>query len=128
MSFSAALVNYYEAGIALTDSSGKVICFGFATNGGATMEASYYSSPTVQSSIVFNTPIQSGAQFGINDDGTNIKFLISYDGVTSFVVGSVSRTALLSAGPTSIGIFLNAYNQPITMNVTHWNASLPGAM
>jgi hypothetical protein len=43
-------------------------------------------------------------------------------------VWSASRTAFLAAGPTTIGIFANAYSQPVVMNVAHWSAALPGPL
>ena len=125
-------VAYSNFGIALADASGKLITWGNwtgATTGGNDIEVNYYNSYTSRSSFTGqNGTVITAPLIGINDDGTNLNFLFSYDGVTSFKGYSASRTAWLAAGPTKMGIFTMGYSQPTTANFVHWASNLPGPM
>jgi len=126
ISSNAGSSAYSEYGIVLADGSGKYISFDFETNP-LTIEYNTYSSATARAG---NTTISAIGPplIGINDDGTNLNLLVSYDGVSSFKQYSVSRTAYLGSGPTKIGFFTNGFSESLTMNVVHWAATLPGPM
>ncbi len=127
-------VQYSNFGLALSDSTNKIVTYDFFAGGSSVYvgEMAYetYSSATSRNSFAGNIPATTTAPplIGVNDDGTNLNFLISYDGVTYFKTYTVSRTAYLSAGPTKIGFFVNGYSQPITANFVHWAANLPGPL
>ena len=118
-------------GIALGDGTGKQIDVTFFFTGTIAPEIGYeqWNSATSRSSF---TPINNGQTampplIGINDDGTNLNFLASYDGVTEALpIFSISRTAWLSSGPTMVGIHATNYGMPITLNIAHWGPNLPG--
>jgi len=126
-------VNYYATGVAFADVTGKIIRHGSTLNNVPNIQIDAYTNPTTLSSTPYAVPGTSGTiqippLYGIEDDGTNLNFLISYDGVSSFVVYSASRTAFFTAGPTLIGLGIDAISQPATMNVAHWGSNLPGAI
>ena len=121
-------VNYREMGILLADGTNKNIEWGNNYTNGFILEkvhnpsfAAAGASPAV--TAVSNHP----PLIGVTDDGTNLLFLISYDGVSSVQLYSESRTAFLAAGPTKVGFFINGYSTyDVTMNIAHFGANLPG--
>lgn len=124
---------YCNLGMILGDGSGKLIAWTFFTGGGSNnlgeMTVETYNSVTSRNSFTGDIP-QSVVMpncIGINDDGTNLNFLISYDGVSSFSMLQVSRTAWLS-NPNQIGFYVNGYSRPVAGNFVHWATNLPGPM
>lgn len=117
--------NYQWYGIVLSDGSGKAITFNFYTTTSAQYQTwSDDNSQTVVSTISANLPLL----IGVYDDGTNLHFLGSYDGVSSYTFYSVSRTAYLTAGPTEVGVAADSYGGKMTLNIASWANSLPGPL
>jgi hypothetical protein len=96
--------NYNNAGLVLSDSSGKFVFFGLQTS--LQLGAAYWNSPTTISTGVgtnkvnFYTPV---VYLKANDDGTNLTFWYSILGAGWVQVAQVARTAFLTSGPTRVG-------------------------
>jgi hypothetical protein len=120
-----AVSDYWEAGLVVMDSSGKIVHFNVSTQSGALgYEMAYYTNYTTYSSVVVASVSGYIPLIGVNDDGTNLNFVASYDGVSLFTLASASRTAFLSS-PSIIGLGVDAYSQNTTINYAHYGA-LPG--
>ena len=121
--------NWAQVGIVLVDGSGKAITcdlsvrstnptFGFEfsnwNNGSA------WNSFASSAGIVGITP---SATFPfwlkVQDDGTNITCSFSRTGALYFPVGSVSRTAFLSSGPTRVGLLIGSNGSNNVVNGTY---------
>lgn len=131
MTANAALgapVDFMAGGIILTagnTSASKLIVFGF-------------NHSTSQTFIVLNytnyTTFNSGALGGnwtwqnqpdiylkVKDDGTNLLFSWSFDGVGFTSLGSVARTAFLPSGPAFVGLGLESVNTTTPLSLsTDW--------
>jgi len=99
------------SGLVLGDSTGKFIVFGV-----------FFANPSAQLALTVGywptgTDATGGNPFGssmlpstfpwwlkVQDDGTNLTFSYSGTGSVYTQVGTVSRTAFLSSGPTKVGI------------------------
>lgn len=99
--------NFIETGIMLRQSStGKVIIFGPGYRGSQEIDVTYWTSATAFSSVAFSGYLQSYTPmyFRVKDDGTNLIFSISRDGVGWVAVFTASRTAFFSGSADGIGI------------------------
>jgi hypothetical protein len=60
----------------------------------------------------------------LEDDNTNLKFSVSFDGVEWLLLKSVSRTGFMSGGPDRIGFYLNnaaSTNATAKIRLVHWS-------
>jgi hypothetical protein len=119
-------------GIILGDTSGNAVNFFiyWGNYNSYAVNIAYETLPNDSSrtSIPLNQgPYLIPSFIGVNDDGTNLNFLMSNDGGTAQPVAySVSRTSFLSGGPHSVGVSIGAYNgQASAANVCHWAPTLP---
>jgi hypothetical protein len=121
-------VEYSDFGMAFADGSGRILAFEFFAGAGTPDGGLTVTNYDIDGSRSSFTPYADALPplIGVHDDGTNLNFLFSFDGVTSFLYESVSRTAWLTGGPTEIGFFTNGYAQPIIANFSHWGPNLPG--
>jgi hypothetical protein len=117
MSVYPGMANYSNCGIVLSDSTGNIIAFSLTyagtNNGLALGQTVYYNGATSYN----GTP--QGGWFGymgtwyymqVQDDGTNLNFSVSYDGLVFYPIYSASRTAFLASGPTLVGVGVDAEN------------------
>ena len=115
-----------SGGLAISDGT-KIIAFGPLignnSDGHINILVQKYANPTTWSSDALIQPVVTGATslqafvssdvtglkyWRIQDDGTNLKFSISYDNVQWTQVYTEARGAFLSTGPTQVGIFSQA--------------------
>lgn len=117
---SALAANFWSAGLVLSDSSGKIIHFGFTVNNGLVVQ--YYNSPTSFNSapVAAMAGLNGKTYIRLKDDGTNITFWYSIQGVAWYQFGQLSRTAFLTSGPTRVGIGVDSENSNIVYLETDW--------
>ena len=124
----AAYNSYGQVGLFLVDGSGRAITcalsvrssnptFGFDIsywNNGS----SWSNSPT---GVLYTMPtVVFPLWFKLQDDGNNnITCSFSRTGVLYFPVGSVSRTAWLSGGPTGVGLLVGSNMSSAVVNATY---------
>jgi hypothetical protein len=121
--------NWAQVGIVLVDGSGKAITCDLSvrsTNPTFGFEFSNWSNGSAWNS--FASPagivgITPSATFPfwlkVQDDGKNITCLFSRTGALYFPVGSVSRTAFLSSGPTGVGLLIGSNGSNNVVNGTY---------
>lgn len=111
--FRAAGMCFYDTGTT------KLIRFGIEQTNGIVV--AYYTNPTTFSSSPASQTLALGAggpiYLKMKDDGGNLIFSYSYDGVNFLQFLSVSRTAFIAAGPNRVGLCINN-NQNAGMNLT----------
>jgi len=115
-----SFTNFAEIGILLSDSSNKGIVLAISARNTANQfglsvdnfNASSYGSAVVAATNVAGPPWY----LSVKDDGTNLLFYAGKRGGQLTQIGSVSRTAFLTSGPTRVGIavFSNGANQIVT--------------
>lgn len=109
--FYPSFLNYANAGIVLSDGT-KLITFSFS---GQTAPVSFQVVHFDSETNFASTPY-GGINYGFNewmymsvqDDGTNLHFMVSPDGVNWITLYSESRTAWLSGGPSLVGLGVDA--------------------
>jgi len=122
--------NWAQAGLILVDpSSGRAITCDVSVRTTAPtfgFEFSNWSSGTSWSSfassngIVGTTPSMTFPLWlKVQDDGTNITCSFSRSGVLYFPVGTASRTAWLSSGPTGVGLMVGSNGTNAVVNGTY---------
>jgi hypothetical protein len=84
---------------------GSLLIAIFAINGGAYVSTPYSSNFTWWA--VGSTPF---FWLRVGDDGTNVNFSVSYDGVNFFALYSQGRTSFLTGGPTYVGLCSQSNN------------------
>ncbi|MBX6314802.1 MAG: hypothetical protein IRY99_18075 [Isosphaeraceae bacterium] len=101
-------------GLILRESStGKLQGFAFNCYNGTTINLYRWNSPTSYAGandMGFNVDIASCRFLRISDDGTNLKFSASGDGINFISLLQQSRTTFFAGGPDQIGIYLNNGN------------------
>lgn len=104
-------------GICVRESStGKVITFtiGELSGGQFTISLINWTNETTFSSYTFQQQpnVNLGPDFCylVNDNGTNLIWSFSNDGINPIVLSSLSRTAFMAGGPDEVGFFCNAGN------------------
>jgi hypothetical protein len=118
--------NYLTGGLVVRDSaSGKLQGFGPTWNVGNSTQggigALQFSAPTTSTGWLFGSTMltyPSGAvdqYLRITDNGTNLIFSISADGISFITLNSSSRTSYL-ANPNQIGFFINNNRSNATGN------------
>jgi hypothetical protein len=113
LSFMTCGANFCSlwAGLALSDSSGKLVTHGLFANGSGTLlelaTSKLSSSSAEVGDYVSNVLFFQGLHLWlkISDDGTNFTFYRSADGVSWVQHWQVRRTDYLTAGPTTCGLF-----------------------
>lgn len=121
--------NWAQVGLVLIDGSGKAItCDLSVRTSGPTFgfEFSNWNNGTSWNSfassggIVGTTPsIAFPLWFKLQDDGTNITCSFSRSGALYFPVGTASRTAWLSSGPTGVGLMVGSNGTNAVVNGTY---------
>lgn len=111
---------YTYSGIIFGDSTGKVVMFQY--NNGIAVAVNYWTNNTTFNSTPvgpYNLNLGGVVYFRVADDGTNLTFACSNDGVSfvSFGGAGISRTAFLTSGPTRIGVG-SGLNQATSSNCT----------
>jgi hypothetical protein len=122
-----AYVNYAQVGLLLVDGTGRAIACDMSvrtTNPTFGFDISYWTGGNSWSSTptgeLYTTPtLTFPIWFKVQDDGTNITFSFSRTGVLYFPVGSVSRTAWLSGGPTGVGLLVGSNGANQVVNATY---------
>lgn len=104
-------------GLVLSDGTGKIILFGLLYNAGLAIDVVRYTNPTTfsftpfsNSSAQANNVAATWVWLRVKDDGVNVIYSISIDGVNYFQMFSESRTAFLLGGPTRVGLAVDAEN------------------
>jgi len=123
----ASFANYAQVGFFLIDDSGRAITCDMSVRSTLptfAFDISYWNSGTsfsttptdeVDTMPIVNFPLWLKVQ----DDGTNIIFSFSRTGALYFPVGSVSRTAWLSSGPTGVGLLIGSNGANAIVNGTY---------
>ncbi len=121
--------NWAQVGIVLIDGSGKAITCDLSvrsTNPTFGFEFSNWSSGSAWNSFASSAGIVGTMPsvtfplwFKVQDDGTNITCSFSRTGALYFPVGSVSRTAFLSSGPTGVGLLIGSNGSNSVVNGTY---------
>lgn len=125
-------LNFVGAGIAVADTTtGKAMWFAMLYNGGFDSLAYTFSAPGTFNSGLTTTAFAIGntqpVWFRLQDDGTNIIFSCSYDGVIFTLTGSyVKSTSYLgSSGFNYIGPTLMPQNAPAGVVLQSWTITNP---
>lgn len=102
--------------------TGKLYIF-YVLNNGA-LQAVKFTNPTTFSAVgAVNTSLYGGPGsfhwLAIEDDGTDLHFLVSLDGVNYVEYGTEGRTVFMAGGPDQIGYFAN-----VDSNGGGWSLSM----
>jgi hypothetical protein len=127
LSPEGALGGYIFAGLCVRESStGKFIRFGpqyrqAAPGPGKAIEADNMTNPTTYAGTTalagFLYEWANALYVRIKDDGTNLIFSTSRNGLTWTQWGTVGRTAHMAGGPNQVGITLGPLNMAVSMAV-----------
>ena len=108
--YSSAAANQQNAGICFRDGTGKLYVW-YVSSAGQVQAVKWTNETTFSAVGAVNLSIVGipGAWhwLRLTDDGTNLKFLLSLDGVHFKEYGSEGRTAFFGSGPTEYGIHLD---------------------
>ena len=123
----AAYANYGQVGLFLTDNSGKAITCAFSVRSTTPtfgFDMSYWSNGATWSSspsgeVGMASTVAFPLWFKVQDDGKNITCSFSRTGIMYFQLGSVSRTAWLSSGPTGVGLLIGSNGSNAVVNGTY---------
>lgn len=103
--------NVVFGGLAVRDSgTGKLVLYGPGENSGRMMQVYNFTNPTASSAQVIetlNAAFWSWTYWRIKDDGTNMIFSFSFDGISYYPAKTVTRTSFL-ANPNQFGLFIYA--------------------
>ena len=118
--------NQQQGGICFSDSSGKLY-FWYVSSANQLQAVKWTNATTFSAVGPVNTGLLAAGQWHylqIEDDGTNLKFRSSLDGVNFETNGSESRTAFFTSGPTLVGIACSANTNIGTISVSYasWKA------
>jgi hypothetical protein len=118
-------------------STGKLTTLEIGTEGTASGGPRYLfwsvvnrSGPTSAGTVIAGSPTFNLVPIGCNafwqrieDDGTNLKFYLSMDGVNWIQIHSVGRTTHMAGGPNQVGWYVdNASNsKEILVRLAHWS-------
>lgn len=112
------------------NSDGKLHAFGCSHDSSGPIRYTLYnfSSPTSFSSTPYGR--EDGSFAGeilwikLEDDNTDLKFYVSYDGVEWLLVKTLGRTSFMSGGPDQIGFYMNnaaSTNGLADVRLEHWS-------
>ena len=106
LDISALNANFYQSGIYIADSSGKLIAFD-QYQAGSILQVAYWNSASSFGSNRKTKGIALGSTvwLRINHDGTNLKFSVSRNGADWQLFYSESATAFLSSNISALGVF-----------------------
>lgn len=121
--------NWAQVGLVVVDGSGKAITCDLSvrsTNPTFGFEFSNWSSGSAWNSFASSSGIVGTMSsvtfplwFKVQDDGTNITCSFSRTGALFFTIGSASRTAWLSSGPTGVGLLIGSNGSNSVVNGTY---------
>ena len=103
--------SYEMAGIVVGDGTGKFIGFGPNGNTDVSDRENFiiiqeWSSPTIGAATLWSKDVANAKFFAIEDDGTNLTFLVGADPNAMVQVYQMNRTAFLS-NPSKIGLLIS---------------------
>ncbi|HWB08628.1 MAG TPA: hypothetical protein VG826_05365 [Pirellulales bacterium] len=110
-------------------SSGKMTLLVLSMNGGSVFPQmaiyNFNSATSFNAALVsrFACYLPSPKWFSIKDDGTNVYFYASHNGIQWIQVGSASRTSWMTTGPDQIGFALSSSfntSYPIAASLMTW--------
>lgn len=123
--------NWLGGGIILRESStGKLIMFGPAFYSSRGLDVSTWNSTGSNASDSTGGPLHYGAHYlRCRDNGTNLIFSWSPDGISYSQYDSRSRTAFLASGPNQVGLGYNTHvpiggGGPVAMDVDFFRRTL----
>lgn len=103
--------SYPYVGLVLRESgTGKLVTFQITSdNGSPTIQVQKWSDATTYVATVFSqkSPTGFAAYLRITDNNTNYIFEASHNGVSWYIIGTVSRTAYMSGAANQIGLMAN---------------------
>jgi len=115
------------AGLVLRESSSSKLHTWYFQNGGQLQHVKYTNDTTFNSVGVFNQTMVGdlGTQWHwlrITDNGTNLLFFYSIDGVNFAQMGSEGRTVHMAGGPNQYGIMVNVDQNAAAFDASfaHW--------
>lgn len=115
--------NYFTAGMFMRESgTGKCLTLSIGFDISEKVQVSRWTNSTTYNLESFNEAWYRGiAYLRIKDDGTNLIYSVSVDGLFYFPVFTESRTAFMAAGPNRIGLCgNNAHATLHSYNSFHW--------
>lgn len=103
-------------GLVLRESgTGKLYIY-YSLAGSFRLQAVKFSDPSTFSAVGLNKFLYPGNGaphwIGIEDDGTDLHFLASADGVNWVDMGTEGRTVFMAGGPDQVGLFGNGDSNP----------------
>ncbi len=106
---------YWKTGLILYDSvSGRLYSFGLASQAASVVKVDRFNNPTSFSANQFQSDTLGSAYprggkvyLRAEDDGSNIKFSMSFGGLRFSQLYSEARTAFLTNGPDNVGLCIN---------------------
>lgn len=112
---SQIVATYIRSGVCLYDSvSGKIISLTIGANGNQLCLETWTNTTTYVTNITGPFSIGAGMAgdlyFKITDDGTTLTFFHSCDAIQWVQIGSQTRAAHMSNGPTGAGLFIDTNN------------------
>jgi hypothetical protein len=112
------------------NSDGKLHAFGYSQDDFGPMRWTIYnfSSPTSFSSTPYGREdclhLGECLWLKMEDDNTNLKFSVSYDGVEWVQIHSLGRTSFMTGGPDEIGFYANnpgSSSHNAMLRICHWS-------
>jgi hypothetical protein len=107
INIAACDINYFHTGLVIADSSGKLITLdvGGGTSAPFSLEVAHWTNYTTYGAQVGKGFLAGSVCYlSLEDDGTNITYWFSPDGVNWIQIAQESRTAFLASGPTRVGL------------------------
>ena len=125
--FTTTTADRQLAGLVLRESGTSKLTVYYIQNSGNIQTVNYTNDTTFASVGPVNTllPGALGTQWHwlrITDDGTNLHYLMSLDGINFVEMGSQSRTAHMAGGANQYGIFGNVDSSAASFDASfaHW--------
>ena len=123
----ASYANFAQVGFFLIDSSGRAVTCDLSVRNTMptfAFDISYWNNGTSWATTPtgerYAMPLATfPIWLKVQDDGANITFSFSRTGTLYFPVGSVSRTAWLSSGPTGVGLLIGSNGANAVVNGTY---------
>jgi hypothetical protein len=119
-----AVVTFHFVGICVRESStGKITILGPSYGGSDFLRWSDTATMNSWSNIgTLSWPRQGLTFLRVKDDGTNLIFSISNDGINFCAVRTMARTLYMAGGADQVGFFVHCENPtyPVSMSVLSW--------
>jgi hypothetical protein len=124
--------DHIHAGVCFRESStGKfTVLFTDCAGGEPSIRINRWNSPTSYDGDDFNdatmtTPPGHRIWFHLYDDGTNLNYFVSDDGINWVGVAAVSRTAFMSGGPDQVGFAMDLQDSMYDnyIKLVHWDGA-----